>query len=175
MSAWGPSTYSISRVISSWAWYQPRSITAALSPKDASVSWMVFSLMVSLLPVGLCTCRLAPRGRLSAPPGRPLDGRPGPGGVHTRRGGSPRAGGRCSGERFLAKGPLAHRDPCLPSELCAGSWRRVASRPSHRALRPSRSFLMYAHRALLLYISPWGSCRCTSQQPPQEVRGGQCT
>src|SRR5215217_2075502 len=83
MSAWGPSTGSTERVISSWAWYQPRRIPAALSPKDASVSWMVFSLMVSLLPVGLCTCRLAPRGRLSAPPGRPLDGRLAPGDVFT--------------------------------------------------------------------------------------------
>src|SRR5215204_2298592 len=34
---------------------------------------MVFSLMV-LLPVGLCTSRLAPRGWLSAPPGRPQTG-----------------------------------------------------------------------------------------------------
>src|SRR5215218_11313892 len=76
MSAWGPSTYSISRVISSWASYQPRRIPAALSPKDASVSWMVFSLMVSLLPVGLCTCRLAPRGRLSALPEQPSDALP---------------------------------------------------------------------------------------------------
>src|SRR5215218_4961746 len=83
MSAWGPSTYSISRVISSWASYQPRRIPAALSPKDASVSWMVFSLMVSLLPVGLCTSRLARCGGLSAPPGRPSDGRLAPGGVHT--------------------------------------------------------------------------------------------
>src|SRR5215217_107835 len=50
---------------------------------------------------------------------------------------------------------------------------QLATRYVHHA--PFALVLCTLIASPLLYISPWGACRCSSHQPPQAVRGDQCT
>src|SRR5215213_3887875 len=66
----------------------------------------------------------------------------------------------------LLAGPVLDHGVELPFD-------QLATRYVHHA--PFALVLCTLIASPLLYISPWGACRCSSHQPPQAVRGDQCT
>src|SRR5829696_7657818 len=137
-----------SAMLSFLSFFEVAKVSNVLINSDCSTPYVramprfSFPSVMLLLPVGLCTSRLALRGPLSGPRGRSSGAQLALGGVHTMPSSSARAGERCRPSRSPSKALPARRDPAADPVMLA--W-RSAGRARHlrylRVLRPLGSFL----------------------------------